>query len=111
MRVSQPEVEVVLKQIKKARAEKRLFLVSRAKNKESLTRCGLLAEDAYDAINDLEYCNYKKGPEDDRDRPADKNCMWFFKKDVCGHLFYIKIKVQLDKDNIVKVVSFHLDFI
>ena len=81
--------------------------VPRAKNRDSLARCGLTYKDAKEELLDLTADDYHKGPKQDFDRPG---TVWEFKKRVGDRMFYIKLKsVQVDGQDILRCLSFHED--
>lgn len=98
-----------LTEAKKLVIEKKFTFVPRKKNMQSLASCGLTIIDAKDEILSLKAKDYYKGPKQDFDtsQPGD---IWEFKKRIDNRQFYIKLKIQVqDEEMILKCLSFHTD--
>ena len=74
----------------------------------TLTMLGIGWNEVKREIYELTPSDYLQGPEIDRDYPETEP-FWMFKKNVDGHIIYVKFKVLHDSDGGVKLVSFHLD--
>lgn len=108
MPFSPASVSDYLDDVRKGIDSGKFIPVCRRKNMITLSRLGILWEDAKEEIYNLTPGDYFQGPEIDRDDPS-SDYFWMFKKVVLGHLLYIKIKVLYQTDNSVKAVSFHID--
>lgn len=69
---------------------------------------GWMPQDAYDAVSELSYSDYKEGPEaDEQDTQSDM--YWIFKKKLKGEVVYIKLKVRYQHEKELIIKSFHID--
>ena len=109
MRSSQSEVEGFLEMVRDAIDRNCYTFIPRSKNRITMSRYGLLPTDITDEIYKLTYNNYIEGPEPDHD-PNEEDPVWVFKSFVIDTLFYIKIKIVINNDNHLKILSFHIDF-
>ena len=102
------DVEILLQDMRDAIDSGRYCPVDRDKNMQTLAMLGIMWDDAVDEMRGLQFCDYIKGPETDRDYPqTDK--LWVFKKNVLGNTIYIKFKIEYMIDKDLKVLSFHID--
>ena len=108
MRVCPSEVEDFLKKVRESIDKKCCTFIPRKKNIMSMTKLGLQPQDVLDEIYDLTYSNYIKGPEDDHD-VNESDPFWMFKAYIIDNTIYIKIKIVMDDNNRLKIVSFHID--
>lgn len=83
-------------------------VVKRQKNMDTLSALGILPSDVQDALFDLTFSDYVKGPEVDYDYPFSDR-LWIFKRCISGYVIYIKFKVEYKADGEVRVISFHVD--
>ncbi len=101
-------VENMLCDMREALGQDNFHFVNRRKNLNSLMSLGLKLIDVKEALNELTYTDYIRGPEIDRDFPSTDK-LWIFKKRIINEIFYIKLKVEYQANGQVKVVSFHID--
>lgn len=107
MGASRLEIDSFLELVREAIACKNYTFVGRKKNMQSMAQYGLLFQDILDAIDELTYLNYIKGPDLDHD-PSESDHIWVFKKSIDGNKFYIKIKIIIC-DSSLRIISFHID--
>lgn len=105
---SRKDVEAFLEEMRVAIKFGKVNFVDRPKNMNTLTKLGWMPEDAIDEIETLTYDEYKNGPEIDRKYPTSDK-LWVFKKEIEGENFYIKLKVEHQVDDSLRVLSFHFD--
>lgn len=98
----------ILDDMRTAIENNKFYPISRKKNMKTLALLGIPWEVAKDEIYELKESDYFSGPKVDRDYPT-SDFFWEFKKNIDGHLIYIKFKVLYQEDGGVRVVSFHLD--
>ena len=98
----------ILNDMRTAIDNNKFYHIDRGKNMKTLALLGIPWKVAKAEIYGLEESNYFCGPKVDRDNPS-SDLFWEFKKDIDGHLIYIKFKVLYQEDGGVRVVSFHLD--
>lgn len=85
------------------------LFVTRRKNLQALSECGLTVADVKSEIIGLHVGDYYKGPKRDFDQtqPGD---IWEFKKNIEGRQFYVKLKIQSrNVRDVLKCLSFHED--
>lgn len=102
------DIEKVLADMRIAINNHKCTLVPRRINMDSLARLGILAADVLSEMYTLTSADYVSGPLVDRDAPS-SDCLWVFKKSVCGNIIYIKFKVIYQINGDVIIVSFHID--
>lgn len=108
MRSSRADVEKILADMRHALLKRKLDVVCREKNMETLSSMGLLFSDVASTMYALTYNEYIKEPEVDRRYPkSDK--LWVFKTKLDNQIIYIKFKILYQKDGSVKTLSFHID--
>lgn len=107
MRVCREEVEDFLEMVRDAIDNKRFTFISREKNRKSMAQHGLLVRDVLDEIYNLTYGNYVCGPEPDDD-VNEPDPVWIFKTYIICNTFYIKIKIVVDDNQKLKIISFHI---
>lgn len=91
-----------LEECKKRVEARKMKLIPRKKNMDSIYKMGLTILLVEEIILELEIEDYLKGPEDDYNGSDEK--IWMFLKKVEEYKVYIKIK--LDANDCV-VISFH----
>ncbi len=101
-------IEKVLTDMRSAISRKKYTAIDRKKNLDTLAQLGITWHDAISEICSLSILDYYLGPEVDRDVP-NSDSLWVFKKNIYGHLVYIKFKVEYKQNGEVKIISFHLD--
>ena len=80
-------------------------IVPTQKNRASRRKYGLSIFDIEDILLDLDIKDLVEGPVVDRDYPKEE--LFIFKKKILDDIiFYIKVKY---KNNIIKILSFHID--
>lgn len=72
------------------------ILINRYKNKEFIREQGLYTEDIKRIILDLEYSDYYKGPENDKNSECE-GFIWFFSPKFEDLKLYIKIRIESKK--------------
>ena len=108
VKVGSDAIRKILNDMRTAIDNKKFYPINRKKNMDTLAILGIPWEVARDEIYQLKESDYYCGPKVDRDFP-EKDLLWEFKKDIDGHIIYIKFKVLYQGDGGVRVVSFHLD--
>ena len=108
MRSPRADVEHILRDMRFALQNNKMSVVRRDKNMRTLAQKGWLWSDVKVAMMALTYKDYIKGPETDRDEPA-SDMFWIFKPHIDNEIFYVKFKIQYQKDGSVKTLSFHID--
>ena len=105
---SRKDVEAFLEEMRAAIKFGKVNFINRSKNMNTLDKLGWMPEDAIDEIETLTYDEYKNGPEIDRMYPTSDK-LWVFKKEIEGENFYIKLKVEHQDEDSLRVLSFHFD--
>jgi hypothetical protein len=105
MKVRKEDVAFFLRTVKEAIDNESYTLIPREKNRKSMAQYGLLLKDVSDAIRELTYDNYVRGPEPDDD-PNEKDPVWIFRTYVDADAFYVKIKLVSNSQRL-KILSFH----
>ncbi|WP_312832203.1 hypothetical protein [Sedimentibacter saalensis] len=103
------DIEKFLIQVRDAIKINNCDFANRRKCMLFLAQIGYTIQDAYDEINDLKYTDYFSGPEADYDPKFSNDDIWVFKKPICGHITYIKIKIRKFRNNQMFCMSFHED--
>jgi hypothetical protein len=101
------QIQLCLEEIKKAVSAGNYIIWPRDKNNAFLARVGMSLEEQESIIMKLDEANYASGPEEDRDRPGEKN-IWKFNINRNGMNIHIKLKlIASDGGFFVKCLSFH----
>lgn len=108
MNTSLAMIEKVLSDMRTAISDKKCIPISRKKNMDTLAQLGITWKDVFTEIYSLSKNDYYSGPSVDRDFPR-SDLLWVFKKNIDGHLIYIKTKVVYQQNGEIKIVSFHFD--
>jgi len=99
------QIKHFLKKLKTAILQRRLILIRRKENLETLSKLGLTLKNAIEEINTLNVTDYESGPEpDDRGRSGD---IWKFVKKLGTESIYIKFCDIKDKLGKIICISFH----
>lgn len=94
------------KQIKQNNGE--VYIVDREQNTSLLTEGGFTKQDVVDLIiNELNYKDYSKGPEEDDDITKGGGDVWVFNKEIWGFNLYFKLKYIKSIPVLVKIISIH----
>lgn len=101
-------IQKILKDMRDAIDNGKFYPIDRDKNMRTLALLGIPWEVAKEEIYELTEADYFCGPKVDRDYPT-TDFLWEFKKDIDGHIIYIKFKVLYQEDGGVRVLGFHLD--
>lgn len=108
-KVGRSQVESFLSDVRRAIENNQIRCIeSRAKFKATMEDLELFPSEIPNIIYNLNYYNYRNGPEIDYDYPESDN-LWVFKAWVKHQLIYIKMKVEYQTGSGVKVISFHID--
>lgn len=94
------------KQIKQNNGE--VYILDREQNTSLLTEGGFTKQDVVDLIiNELNYKDYSKGPEEDDDITKGGGDVWVFNKEIWGFNLYFKLKYIKSIPVLVKIISIH----
>ena len=74
---------------------------------EAMVELNITKDEAFSIVRSLQPSDYRKGPEEDRDRPEEGKCIWVFKPTVKGDLIYIKLKFT---NSTATILSLHKDW-
>jgi hypothetical protein len=86
--------------------EKKLVLVRRSKNLQTLFELGWTETDLASFLNTLTPRNYVQGPEQDIDIPGED--VWIFGAEIDKMEFYFKLKInRVEDDDTIVCISFH----
>lgn len=102
------EINDFLLQVRQAIDSGNCGFASRMKCMQFLAKIGYMPEDIFDDIYNLQDTDYFSGPEMDHN-PSYKDCVWVFKKNICGYKTYIKIKLIEEENSKLWCFAFHED--
>jgi hypothetical protein len=86
-------IEAILLSVRDCIDNKRLILINRDKNTETMLKLGFTKINVFEEIRKLEYTDYSSGPERDRDKKFEGE-FWIFGKEIKGLEIYIKFKLK-----------------
>jgi len=105
--VHKAQIELFLRELRNAIANRRFVVISREKNNSFLARCGMTPAEREELVARLTSLDYVQGPEFDRDYPGELD-IWKFRKCFAGREIYIKLKlVAKESGYYAKCLSFH----
>jgi hypothetical protein len=99
------QIREFLLEFKDIAVNRRIDIVNRLENMNSMAELGLTKRNCIDEILTLSVEDYCTGPDADKDRPGE---VWIFGKRIGSADVYIKLKIAVVENiKIAKCISFH----
>lgn len=103
-KITPQEITAFLKDFK-SHLQKKFVFIQRQKNLQTLALLGITVKHAKEVIAALMYCDYCRGPMQDRDRQNAN--VWEFGYSISGKNIYIKLSDDFSS-GYAKCISFHI---